>query len=479
MSTRIHNGIEWLRERGSWPLLAAIILLSTVTMLLIDDKGMARPITLVALALLGVALVLGCLFAFPYAGVWRDDGATGQAAAEAAAAEAAAKAASAAPPRDPAFINDIRTMLISIVVGVFALVTIYLTYVSAQAAAQSAEATEEQQKFDRLSSSAELMGSNNAGIRLVGVASLSKLIDDRGVDPVEGYRALAVFVRDSQSTHWTKDKQSYWEGFLQRDAKLRSRTPPQTGENDVHVGVGSLRKRTPDVQSALSVVASGRHRPPGYRADFRDASLQGAALGHAWLPGALFSGAHLDHLDVRTDAGPYANFAKAEFKGAKLYAAYFHNAELGEAHFDPPHARQMTDLRYAQFRGASAVGAHFEGADLRDAVFTSFKARPTILRAAHFNSRAELPTNLEGAVFDGADLTGADFSGAKLRGASFKGAVLTGARFTDADLSGAHLEGAVLKEVNFDWATLTGVTYNPKTIWPAGFYAPADRTVLE
>jgi hypothetical protein len=164
MSTRIYNGIEWLRERGSWPLLAAIILLSTVTMLLIDDEGMARPVTLVALALLGVALVLGCLFAFPYAGVWHD----------AATGEGVAEAAGTAPPRDAAFINDIRTMLISIVVGVFALVTIYLTYVSAQAAAQSAEATREQQKFDRLSSSAELLGSNNAGIRLVGVASLSK-----------------------------------------------------------------------------------------------------------------------------------------------------------------------------------------------------------------------------------------------------------------------------------------------------------------
>jgi heme/copper-type cytochrome/quinol oxidase subunit 2 len=119
--------------------------LATISMLLIDDEGVARPVTLVAMALLGVALVLGCLFAFPYAGVWRHDHADG---------EAAAETTGAAPKQDPAFINDIRTMLISIVVGVFALVTIYLTYVSAQAAAQSAEATGEQQKFDRLSTSA-------------------------------------------------------------------------------------------------------------------------------------------------------------------------------------------------------------------------------------------------------------------------------------------------------------------------------------
>jgi uncharacterized protein YjbI with pentapeptide repeats len=470
MSGWIQGRIKWLREYGSWPLLAAIVLLATVSMLLIDDEGVARPVTLVAMALLGVALVLGCLFAFPYAGVWKDDHAL---------AEAEAEAAGATAKQDPAFINDIRTMLISIVVGVFALVTIYLTYVSAQASARSAEATEEQQKFDRLSSSGELMDSSNAGIRIVGVATLRRLIDDQGVDAVEGYRALTVYVRTSESSRWDTGKQRAWERFLDRDGTLRTEDPPRTGENDVRFGVESLRKRAPDVQSALSVVASGKRDLPGYRADFRDADLQGAALGHARLPGVLFSGAHLDYLDVRTTEGPYANFAKAEFKGAKLYAAYLHNAELGEAHFDPPHARQITDLRYAQFRGASAVGAHFEGADLRNAVFTPSKARPTILREAHFNSRADLHTNLEGAVFDGADLTGADFSGAKLRGASFKRAILTGARFTDADLSEAHLEGAVLREVNFDWATLRGVTYDPKTVWPAGFYAPADRTVLE
>ena len=70
------------------------------------------------------------------------------------------------------------------------------------------------------------MGSDNAGIHLVGVASLSKLIDDEGVDPAEGYRALAVFIKDSKSTHWSKAKRAYWERFVDRDAKLRTGNPP-------------------------------------------------------------------------------------------------------------------------------------------------------------------------------------------------------------------------------------------------------------
>lgn len=225
-------------------------------------------------------------------------------------------------------------------------------------------------------------------------------------------------------------------------------------ENHPRVGVGSLRKRAPDVQSALSVVGAGKKPAPGLRADFRDVDLQGAALGHARLQRALFSGAHLDYLDTRTGEGPYATFAEAEFKGATLYGAYFHNAELGGAHFETPHKSQVTDLRYAEFRGASAVDAHFEGADLRGAVFTPTKVRDTVLQRVHFNG-----ADLRGAVFDGADLTGADFSEARLEGASFKGANLTG--------------------VSFDLADLKGAIYDQGTTWPAGFYAPPDQTVIE
>ena len=57
MGARIHRSIKGL-QGGSGPLLVAIVLLATVSVVLIDDEGVARPITLVAMALLGVALVL-------------------------------------------------------------------------------------------------------------------------------------------------------------------------------------------------------------------------------------------------------------------------------------------------------------------------------------------------------------------------------------------------------------------------------------
>lgn len=424
--------IEWLRTRGAWPILIAIVVLAVASVVLITNEVVPQLATGFVMALLGVALVLGCLFAFPYAGVWHDD-------------------RPATPEDHRKFVNDIRTMLISIVVGAFGLVTIYLTLVSAQAAAKSAVASENQVEVarkeaaaSRLASAGDLMNSDNAGVRLIGIATMSRLIDDGGVEAVDGYRSLAAYVRDRSV--WTTKKQEDWARLTRREGRV--------AENHPRVGVGSLRKRAPDVQSALSVVGAGKQPAPGLRADFRDVDLQGAALGHARLARALFSGAHLDYLDTRTGQGPYASFAEAEFKGTTLYGAYFHNAELGGAHFETPHKSQVTDLRYAEFRGASAVDAHFEGADLRGAVFTPTKVGSTVLHRAHFNG-----ADLRGAKFDAADLTGADLSEAKLEGASFK--------------------GANLSAVNFDLADLKGALYDQGTTWPAGFYAPPDQTVIE
>jgi uncharacterized protein YjbI with pentapeptide repeats len=418
MSAQVHKSIRWLQRHGSWPLLGAIGIATAVSMWLIDDGGAARPWTIGSMAVLGVALVLGCLFAFPYAGIWHDDGY----ASPGPLAEAVKPAAVEVPTGDRGkFVNEIRTMLISIVVGAFALVTIYLTYVSAQAAARSAIASEQQQRNDQLSSAGELMNSGNAGVRLIGVTSLRRLIDSGGVDAAEGYRALAVYARDRSP--WDPDKRNRWQ--------VLAAGAPRGAEEDPRVGVGSLRKRAPDVQSALSIVSSIKQRPPGFRPDFRDADLQGAVLSGARLQRALFSGTHLDYLDTRIAKGPYASFSMAEFKGAGLYGAYLNNADLTEAVFDTPvggdgrlRERQRTDLRYAHLRGVNATGASFRAADLRGANFTATKVSGTSLRGADFTGAI-----LTGADFQGADLTDADFRAAEIDGVNWNGATLTGAKF--------------------------------------------------
>jgi uncharacterized protein YjbI with pentapeptide repeats len=174
------------------------------------------------------------------------------------------------------------------------------------------------------------------------------------------------------------------------------------------------------VQAALSVVGSNKGDLPD-KLDLRDADLQGATLGRAQLPGALFSGAHLDYLDVRTGEEPYANFAGAEFKGTSLYGAYFDNADLSEANFDTPigadgtlRTTQRTDLRHAHFRGPRPPSVSFRRPTC---------AGPTSPRPRGAGRRCAERTS------GGALLTEADFRGAKIDGVNLTGAILTGAKF--------------------------------------------------
>jgi uncharacterized protein YjbI with pentapeptide repeats len=439
--------LRWLRERGSAPLLAAIIVLVILSALLVaTGEGYFGALAYLSMALLGVALVLGCLFAFPYAGIWKSEG------------EKPPDGRQRSPESDSDYVNDLRTMLISTVVGAVGLVTILLTYESAKAAADSAksasvqaEQSQKQQASERVKSAGELMASNNPGIRTIGINTyrgvIRELIRDGTLTEREGYGPLTAYVRFHSP--WTKDKKQRWASLKQHVGRRE--------EEDPRVGVGSLHKRTPDVQAALNVLSE--HKQRTFRVDLRDADLQGAAFGKASLPEAIFSGAHLDYMDCRVGAPPYANFRGADFQGATLYGAYFHNVDLTGAVLNTPapggklRTSQTTDLRDAEFKGATLDEADFTAANLDGARFDPSNVRRTNLSKATF-----IGASLVGARFDKANLTGVDFTGAKLNGANLQGADLT-----DAKLDGADLKGAL---------------YDPNTRWPAGYYVEPDKTVI-
>jgi uncharacterized protein YjbI with pentapeptide repeats len=443
--------LRLLRQKGSAPLLAAIVALILLSAILVTTgKGGFRALAYVSMALLGIALVLGCLFAFPYAGIWKDEGEGADEERERANSRARAR------EDESDYVNDLRTMLISTVVGAVGLVTILLTYESAKAAAdsanatnQQAEAAQKQQVSERLTSVGNLMESHNAGIRTIGIHALRQLIHDEGITEAEGYGPLASNVRSR--SRWTKDKKDRW-------AKL-SKLTGRKAEAHPLVGVGSLRKRAPDIQAALSVLSERKREP--FKVDLRDADLQGAALGHAWLPGAIFSGAHLDYMDCRTGQGPYADYQKADFQGATLYGSYFNNANLTDAVFNTPvegdgtpRTSQTTDLRDAHLRGATLVRANFKAANLTGANFSptkvGTKVGTTNLTNANFKDATLIKTN-----FEKANLSGADLTNAKLNGANLEKANLSGADLTKAKLNGANLEGANLGDAKLDGADLT------------------------
>lgn len=306
------------------------------------------------------------------------------------------------------------------------------------------------------------------------------------------------------------------------DQRRASRASAQFGE-------GSLRKRAYDVQVALSAVSQGSKnglprlqngRP--YRADLRDADLQGAEFGLAQLQQAIFSGAHLDYMDCRTRDG-HAEFQDADFQGTSLYGAWLTRADLSRAVLNTPEGadgsrrlQQITILRDANLDDAILVDTDFQGADLsgaslRRANLTNAKLNTPKNRST--GRRVEPITRLTGTGLQGANLTGANLEAADLSDAWLAGARLTNARLAKvnlssahlrgfnlagldlqdvdlrsawladaqfagtnlakADLSGAHLEGADLSgSVGLDQTVLDGASYSEATNWPENFSVP-------
>lgn len=107
----------WLQPRNrSRELLLLIIGLGVAAFILRNAQGPARVATVATIAVLGAALALGCLLVFPSADIWKVDAAGSE------------------------VVNGVRNVLISAVVGAFGLITLFLTYESAQASRASAQA---------------------------------------------------------------------------------------------------------------------------------------------------------------------------------------------------------------------------------------------------------------------------------------------------------------------------------------------------
>jgi uncharacterized protein YjbI with pentapeptide repeats len=399
------NPDYWLSPRNrSRELLLLILALGGLTFLLRNAQGTARMLTVLVIALLGAALALGCLLVFPSADIWKAQGS------------------------DPEVVNGVRNVLISAVVGAFGLITLFLTYESAQASRISAEVASQQARTSRLSEAGSLMAHENRGIRLAGVDSLAQLLKDEQITQQRAYRILTSYIRS----------ESPWGGDASREWKRMSDDARTAAASSPRIGHDSLRKRAPDVQGALDLL-SARSKiamPNGestvdFRADLRDVNLQGAAFGTAYFENAVFNGTHLDHADFRVHDG------------------------LASA-----------DLRGADFRGASLHSAHLNGVNLRGALFqVPFKEDGT--------PRLQQTTDLSHVDLGGANLTETKFQGANLRGARLTGAVVVKTDFTKAVLAGADLRGADLSDsVGLETADLGGVLQDGMTRLPPGVSAP-------
>jgi uncharacterized protein YjbI with pentapeptide repeats len=395
----------WLHPRNrSRELLVFILGLGLAAFLLRNAQGYARMATVVVIAVLGAALALGCLIVFPRAEIWGTE-------------EEISKGT-----------NDVRNVLIIAVVGAFGLITLFLTYQSAEASRTSAEVAAQQATASRLSDAGSLMGHPNKGIRLAGVDTLRQLMEDDGITQQRAYRILTSYIRS----------ESPWGGKASRDWKRMSDGARQAAASSPLIGDDSPRKRAADVQGALDLL-SARSKiamPNGdstvdFRADLRDVNLQGAAFGTAYFENAIFNGAHLDHADFRVRDG-----------------------------------QASADVRGADFRGASLHSAHLNGVNLQGALFqVPFNEDGT--------PRPQQTTDLSHVDLRRANLTDTKFQGANLRGVRLAGAVIVRTDFTKAVLTGADLKGVDLSNsVGLETADLSGILQDGMTRLPAGVSAP-------
>lgn len=258
---------------------------------------------------------------------------------------------------------------------------------------------------------------------------LSQLLNDKQITQQRAYGILTAYIR-SESPWIGSPTRPRWNA-MDDDARTAARSSAAFGRD-------SLRKRTPDVQGALDLLAARSKvaMPNGettvdFHADLRDLNLQGAAMGTAYFEEARFNGTHLDYLDCGVRPGQAsANLRGADFRGASLYGAVLKSVNLRGTHFDAPVNEDGTP-------------------------------------------RPEQPTVLTNADLSQADLTEASFTGATLPGARLTRAIMEKTDFTNAILTGAHLEGADLRRtVGLETAELDGVVTDAATQWPAGVTHP-------
>lgn len=357
------------------------VLLTSSALVLVGLVALAwRLVSLTAgLLVVGIAgflvLVAACLFVLPARLVARDT-----------------KASDLTSEQRARAVNSARTTLVQGLVGLTALIGIFIAWQQLQNDRQQSR-TERQQLEDqliltrqgqvaeRLTRAVEQLGADRLELRLGAIYELERIAkesNDRGA------RLVVIEVLTA---------------YLREYEPVVGKTGTTNGPRHI------FDTRLPDVQLVMTVLARRtvfQSDPPLnlttadlHQIDVRNAPLQGAILQGADFSAAMLQGANLS--------------------GARLNAAILNTA----------------DLTAANLYGAQLPSANLESVNMQRANLTHAN-----LQYAHLYS-----ASLEHARLEGAELQGADLHEARLQGASLSG----------AELKGARCNSATIWPAGFDW----------------------------
>jgi len=273
------------------------------------------------------------------------------------------------PARLQAAREAVRTQLLTLGAGVFAVGALIFTARNfalsrgaldetrrtVELTRHTVELTEQGQVTDRYTKAIEQLGSDRLDVRIGGIYAMERIARDSARDHPTVMEVLVAFIGEHSREQWPL---------------------PEPG--------AEIPKRStrPDVQAAITVI--GR-RDIGH--DRQPINLTGANLTGANLTGANLTGADLT--------------------GADLTGAYLTGADLTDA-----------DLTRADLTYSNLTDAYLTRADLTDADLTRANLTYAYLTRANL-TRANLTlayltrANLTGAFLVGADLTGANLSSAE------------------------------------------------------------------
>jgi uncharacterized protein YjbI with pentapeptide repeats len=350
-----------------------------------------------------LALLLGCVFAFP---------------------------PRLAPPRSPETLtevsdpaerirlvderlklqNDIRTALLQAIGGAAVITGIFFTWQQLQTdrdqLRQQLTLTRQGQVAERFTRAIDQLGSGKLEVQLGGIYGLEQIARQAADEPQATSDRLQVY--------------EVLTAYIRKHAAWSPAAPPLDK-------LAELQQLAPDVQAAFTVLARrtvATNDPP---LDLHGVDLRRANGLDVHLEGADLRGAHLEQADL----------LGVHLEGANLDGAHLERAFLGGAHL----------------KGAFLGGAHLERAFLGGA-----HLEQAVLRGAHLEGAF-----LGGAHLEQAFLVGAHLEQANLRGAHLEQANLRGAQLEGADLGGAQLKGATASNdtvwpKGFDWRA-AGVTF--------------------
>jgi len=327
-----------------------------------------RIVGLIALGLIAVALLLGCVLLFPK---WLYPLPS---TAELNGANLVGEQRIEAVTERLTLQNEARTTLLQGLGGAVLLIGAYFTYRqlrisreqllhTVEANRQQLRVTQEGQITERFTRAVDQLGNESKDVQLGGIYALQQISRSSPDERSAIYEILAAYVRFHSP--WT---QRHDPGSVNIDAIPR------------------LREHQPGVQAAMLVLGRRFAEPNAVPLGLMGADLRRLRLSDTYIPG----GANLESVLFWRSSLINASLGKANLRGAKLGWTDLRHSFLGDA-----------DLRDADLRRADMRRANLRGADLRDADLRGSDLRETEnldrvnLRNAKANDQTKWPNTFD------------------------------------------------------------------------------------